>query len=80
MKGQEIVKVESLPVKCKDTTGAGDLYASGFLYGYANDLTLEKCGVIGALLAGNVIEILGAKISDLKWQDIRNQVAAIFKE
>lgn len=80
MRGQEIVKVESLPVKCKDTTGAGDLYASGFLYGYANDLPLEKCGVIGALLAGNVIEIVGAKIPDMIWQEIRNQVSSIFKE
>jgi sugar/nucleoside kinase (ribokinase family) len=75
MRGQDIVKIESLPVKCKDTTGAGDLYASGFLYGYANDLPLEKCGVIGALLAGNVIEIVGAKIPGIKWKEIRKQVS-----
>ena len=80
MRGQEIVKVGSLPIITKDTTGAGDLYASGFLYGFANDLPLEKCGVIGALLAGNVIEIVGAKIPDMKWHEIRNQVSAILKD
>jgi sugar/nucleoside kinase (ribokinase family) len=80
MRGEEFVKVEALPVISKDTTGAGDLYAAGFLYGYANDLPLEKCGVIGALLAGNVIEIIGARINDVKWDHIRSQVLAIIGE
>lgn len=80
MRGDEFIKVESLPVISKDTTGAGDLYAAGFLYGYANDLPLEKCGVLGTLLAGNVIEIVGAKISEAKWKNIRNQVQAIIEE
>lgn len=80
MRGDEFIKVESLPVISKDTTGAGDLYAAGFLYGYANDLPLEKCGVLGTLLAGNVIETVGAKISDAKWENIRNQVLAIIEE
>jgi sugar/nucleoside kinase (ribokinase family) len=80
MRGDEFIKVESLPVISKDTTGAGDLYAAGFLYGYANDLPLEKCGVIGTLLAANVIETIGAKISDVKWDNIRNMVSAIIKD
>ncbi|MGD0341659.1 MAG: adenosine kinase [Bacteroidales bacterium] len=80
MRGEEFVKIGSLPVISKDTTGAGDLYAAGFLYGYANDLPLEKCGAIGALLAGKVIEIVGARISDVKWNNIRNQVLAVIEE
>jgi sugar/nucleoside kinase (ribokinase family) len=80
MRGEKSIKVKSLPVISKDTTGAGDLYAAGFLYGYANDLPLEKCGVIGTLLAGNVIETVGAKISDVKWENIRNMVSAIIQE
>jgi sugar/nucleoside kinase (ribokinase family) len=79
MRGEKFVKVGSLPVISKDTTGAGDLYAAGFLYGYANDLPLEKCGAIGALLAGHVIEIIGARIGDVKWENIRKQVSAIVK-
>jgi sugar/nucleoside kinase (ribokinase family) len=77
MRGEEFIKVEALPVFSKDTTGAGDLYAAGFLYGYANDLPLEKCGVIGALLASHVIEIIGARINDVKWDHIRSQVLEI---
>jgi len=80
MRGEEIIKVGSFPVISKDTTGAGDLYAAGFLYGYANDLPLEKCGVIGSLLAGKVIEIMGARIGYTNWDIIRNQVSEIVEE
>ncbi len=79
-RGEELLKVGALPVLCEDTTGAGDLYASGFLYGYANDLPLEKCGVLGALLAGNAIEMIGARIPDNKWPIIRKKVIKIFAE
>jgi sugar/nucleoside kinase (ribokinase family) len=78
-RGEEIVRIDSLPVKCLDTTVAGDLYASGFLYGYAGGLDLEKCGLLGALLAGNVIEIIGARITDDRWAELRKQVASIIK-
>ena len=53
-----------------DTTGAGDLYASGFLYGHANGMSLPKCGALGALLAGNVIEFMGSKMSAERWEAI----------
>jgi len=77
---EELIKIGTLPIKCKDTTGAGDLYASGFLYGYANDLPLDKCGSLGALLAGNVIEMVGARIPDRKWPVIRKTVLKITRE
>ena len=77
---EEVIKVGTLQITCKDTTGAGDLYASGFLYGYANDLPLDKYGSIGALLAGNVIEMVGARIPDKKWPAIRKTVLKIIRE
>jgi sugar/nucleoside kinase (ribokinase family) len=79
-RGEELVKIDALPVSCMDTTGAGDLYASGFLYGYANDLPLEKCGALGSLLAGNVIELVGARIPDKKWPTIKKIVSGITDE
>lgn len=79
-KGEEIIKVDSLPVVCMDTTGAGDLYASGFLYGYAKNLDLEKCGILGSMLAGNVIEVIGAKIDEDKWPAIRKYVSILTRE
>ena len=44
-----------------DTTGAGDLYAAGFLYGFTRDFGLEYSGRLGALAAGEVISHLGAR-------------------
>jgi len=72
--GEEVIKIGTIPVKCKDTTGAGDLYAAGFLYGYANNLDLEKCGLIGALMAGNVIEIIGARIREEDFVRIKKEI------
>jgi sugar/nucleoside kinase (ribokinase family) len=54
-----------------DTTGAGDLYAAGFLYGLINNKTMKECGYIGALLAGKVIETMGAKITEDNWKIIK---------
>ena len=69
-RGEEIIKIDAIPVQCIDTTGAGDLYASGFLYGYAKGLSLEKCGIFGSVLAGHVIEIVGARMEELRWKKI----------
>ena len=44
-----------------DTTGAGDLFASGFLYGYTNGKSLEECGRLGSLAAAEVISHVGAR-------------------
>jgi sugar/nucleoside kinase (ribokinase family) len=54
-----------------DTTGAGDLYAAGYLYGYINGYAPDTCGQIGSILAGAVIEHVGAKIPDSKWEELR---------
>ena len=77
---EEVIKVGSLPVESKDTTGAGDLYASGFLYGYAKNLPLDKCGLLGSILAGHVIEIIGARIHDERWPKIREHILSSIKE
>jgi fructokinase len=44
-----------------DTTGAGDLYAAGFLYGYTQGQPLERCGQLGSLCAGQVVTQLGPR-------------------
>ena len=44
-----------------DTTGAGDLYASGFLHGLTRDLPLPICGEIGSLCAAEIISHFGAR-------------------
>lgn len=47
--------------KVVDTTGAGDLYAAGFLYGFTRGDDLETCARLGALAAGEVISHMGAR-------------------
>jgi sugar/nucleoside kinase (ribokinase family) len=54
-----------------DTTGAGDLWASGFLYGLVNDLSIEQSGELGSLCGYEVCQVVGAKISDEGWQRIK---------
>lgn len=73
-KGSESVFVPSLKVNCIDTTGAGDLYAAGFLYGLLSNLSLKESGEIGSLLAANVIQQVGPKMDDLKWADLISQI------
>lgn len=73
----EVVKVDPIMAESLDTTGAGDLYASGFLFGMIHGLPIEKCGKIGSLLAGKVIEVIGPKMDDATWIMIKEEVAAL---
>ena len=69
-RGDENISVPAHVVNCIDTTGAGDLYAAGFLYGLAKKNDLKIAGEIGTLLAGNVIQVIGPKMNDEHWDRI----------
>jgi len=73
----KVHKISVIEANSIDSTGAGDLYAAGFLYGLSKGLDLEKCGQIGSLLAGKVIEVPGAKLNQETWQDIKLKVSEI---
>jgi len=68
---------DAIQVNCIDTTGAGDLYAAGYLYGFVNDLSPDRCGKIGSLLAGKVIEEAGAKIGEPSWGYINETIETL---
>ncbi|WJH41803.1 adenosine kinase [Aliirhizobium terrae] len=62
VRGKERVKIDASPIEeLVDTTGAGDLFASGFLFGYTQDRSLEDCGKLGCLAAGIVIQQIGPR-------------------
>jgi sugar/nucleoside kinase (ribokinase family) len=75
--GGQRFKIGAIPVKSVDTTGAGDLYASGFIYGLVMGYDLEKCGKIGAILAGKVIENIGPKIDETGWKEVRRMIGNV---
>ncbi|MCP3462296.1 adenosine kinase [Bradyrhizobium sp. CCGUVB23] len=59
---EDAVAVPASPIdKLVDTTGAGDLFAAGFLFGLARDLSYKQCGQLGALAAAEVIQHIGAR-------------------
>lgn len=79
--GEQVVHVGIMAAaKRVDTTGAGDFYAAGFLYGLTLGLDLRQCGTIGAVTAGKVIEIVGTTLSDEAWEDIFKYVNRVKTE
>lgn len=71
-KGTEVVRLNTKKIDCvMDTTGAGDFYAAGFMFGLMNGYSLEKCGQIGTILATEVIQVIGTSLSDEKWNEIK---------
>jgi sugar/nucleoside kinase (ribokinase family) len=66
----EITLIEAFPATPTDTTGAGDMYAAGFLHGLVNNWSIEKSGKTGSLLAAKVISVVGAKIDNKQWEEI----------
>ncbi len=75
-----IYEVPATPERRIDSTGAGDLYASGFLYGLSQNCSMATCGAIGSVLAGRVIKVIGTKMSDAIWDEIKLKVALLIAE
>ncbi len=61
--------------KLMDTTGAGDFWAAGFLYGWLRECTIETCGHFGAMLGSEVVQIDGTTLSEASWQRLRTRIS-----
>jgi sugar/nucleoside kinase (ribokinase family) len=68
--GDEQASSPGLIVNAIDTTGAGDLFASGFLFAYLKGYALKQCLDAGNLLASRVIEVTGSKLPPDQWPAI----------
>lgn len=62
MHNNEAIFIPGVPVKAVDTTGAGDMYAAGILYGITNGLTWEQAGRLASHAAARVVSQLGARL------------------
>jgi sugar/nucleoside kinase (ribokinase family) len=78
-KGMEVHKIGIIDAIPLDKTGAGDLYASGFIYGLINKYPLNICGELGSILSGKVIEVVGPKMEDQVWDTIKEMIADVLK-
>ena len=59
--GGKITHVETNAVNMVDATGAGDLFAAGFLAGISQNKSLDICGKMGCIAAGEIISHMGAR-------------------
>lgn len=64
---EEVHYIPVWPAAAIDATGAGDTYAAGFIYGTALGMPLKVCGEMGSILASKVVEIIGTKIDEQRW-------------
>ncbi|XP_058092040.1 uncharacterized protein LOC131237948 [Magnolia sinica] len=72
---KEIVRVPAIgEAQATDATGAGDLFASGFLYGLVKGLSLEDCCKVGSCSGGSVIRSLGGEVRPENWQWMYKQM------
>lgn len=75
--GDQVVDIEPMTAQVVDTTGAGDMWAAGFLAGLVRNEPLEKCGKMGAIVAKNIIEVVGAKMDNARWNDIHKAISSL---
>lgn len=71
IRGEEKVLVPAVQANCVDTTGAGDLFAAGFIFGMSAGRSLKDCTRYGTITAGKVIEVIGPKMTNSVWDAIR---------
>ena len=76
-RGLETCRVEAVPVKnVIDTTGAGDMWAAGFIYGIGSGKDLEESGRYGSILGAEVVQIQGTAIADVQWETMLKQISS----
>jgi sugar/nucleoside kinase (ribokinase family) len=76
--GEQLYHIGAITSSCLDSTGAGDLYAGGFLHALSDGFDLRRCGEIGTIAAGRVVEIVGTKLPEETWDEIR-RICALYR-
>jgi sugar/nucleoside kinase (ribokinase family) len=76
--GSQLHHIGAITSSCLDSTGAGDLYAGGFLHALSDGFDLRRCGEIGTVAAGRIVEIVGTKLPDETWDEI-SRICALYR-
>lgn len=70
-----VEKIEPMhAARVVDTTGAGDLWAAGFLYGWSQNRALAECARIGSILGAAVVQEQGSVLPEHVWDDVLSQI------
>lgn len=73
--GEKVEKISPVAAaQVIDTTGAGDLWAAGFLYGWSKQMDLSECARIGSLLGSAVVQQQGTELPDEVWSGIMSRI------
>lgn len=73
-RGDEYHYIEAWPADPIDATGAGDIYAAGFLFAHAQGLSIKQCGEVGSIIAAKVVEVVGPKIDIPRWKLAKQEI------
>ena len=73
-RGEEQHNIPAYPVHAVDTTGAGDMYAAGLLYGLSRELPLDVTGRIAAYTAARVVAKLGPRLDAIDRDELNAAV------
>jgi sugar/nucleoside kinase (ribokinase family) len=73
-RGSEFYSIPASPADVVDKSGAGDLYAAGFLYGLFENYHLTHCAKIGAFLASKVLQVKGGRLSFHTWREVKKMI------
>ncbi len=68
--GKQHIHQPAIPTTVVDSTGAGDLFAAGFLFGYLEDASLEQCALYGNLMGSAAVERYGSEIPANRFKEI----------
>ena len=77
MHGDQVYPIEGVGVKAVDTTGAGDMYAAGVLYGLTHGMTWKQAGQLASHAAARVVSQMGARLDRKFTQDEVRQLAGV---
>lgn len=77
LSGDEFQKIRPRKAVARDATGAGDLYAAGFLYAHSLGMPLDTCGKVGSIISSKVVEIIGSKLDIPRWREAKKQIRAV---
>lgn len=76
-RGSEIAIAPALHVPCVDTTGCGDHFNAGFLYGLIREWPLQQCVEFGCYMGACIIQSVGASMPEVLWPQIRAHAESI---